>query len=206
MNKANFQTNHEEFDSWMFTYGDLIKRLVEARRVVRTRFEKLELVEAFVLRCAVRWELLVVSDMITSLNRDSSKYASSLGLRLRKHLSYDECKAILYGPRYLDFKSVDDILSFSKKYLVPQLNPFTAITKACRTKIDEFLTIRNFLAHYSDFAKRSFQNLMKKAYNYRHVPEPGAFLISVMPSGQYRWGNYLLTFLKASGDMLGSVR
>jgi len=154
MNKANFKPNHEEFVAWMMTYAELMKRLVEAKRVVRNRFEKLEIVEAFVLRCAVRWELLVVTDMLTSLNRDSSKYASTLGLRLRKHLSYDECKAVLYGPRYLDFKSVDDILSFSKKYLIAKLNPFLAIAKPCRTKIDEFLTIRNFLAHYSDYAKR----------------------------------------------------
>jgi hypothetical protein len=55
MNKANFKLNHEEFVAWMMTYAELMKRLVEAKHVVRNRFEKLEIVEAFVLRCAVRW-------------------------------------------------------------------------------------------------------------------------------------------------------
>ncbi len=72
MNKASFKRCHEEFDSWMLIYGDILKRLVEAKRVVRTKPEKLEIVEAFVLRCTVRWELLVTWDMLTSLNHDST--------------------------------------------------------------------------------------------------------------------------------------
>lgn len=206
MRKASFQKNHEEFDAWMLIYGELLKRLVEAKRVIRIKYEKLEIVEAFVLRCAVRWELLITADIITSLNRDSSQYGSALGLRLRKHLSYDECKAMLYGPRYLDFKSVDDIINFSKKYLSLTENPFQSITNVSRKKINEFLTIRNFLTHYSDFAKRSYINLMKNTYKYRRAPEPGAFLIAVNNSGQYRWGEYIINFLQASADMLKTVK
>ena len=205
MNKASFKRCHEEFDAWMLIYGEMLKRLVEAKRVVRTKPEKLEIVEAFVRRCTVRWELLVTWDMLTSLNRDCSQYAMALGLKLPRHLSYDECKAILYGPRYLDFKGTEDILRFSKKYLVPALNPFLAVPKGVRDRIDEFLLVRNVLAHYSDASIRSYKTLMKDTYDYSRIPEPGAFLISVQSSGQYRWGEYILNFLQASEKMLQSV-
>jgi len=47
---------------------------------------------------------------------------------------------------------------------------------------------------------------MRNTYGYKRVPEPGAFLISVIDGGQYRWGNYLMNFIKASNDMLGSIK
>jgi hypothetical protein len=131
MKKANFDTSHTEFETWIMWYGNFLKRLIEAQRIVRTKVEKLELVEALVLRCAVRWEVLVQEDIITSLNRDSSAYASALGLRLRKHLSRDECKATLVGHRYLDFRSVADIKRFGKNYLSSAHNPFRAISSRC---------------------------------------------------------------------------
>jgi hypothetical protein len=90
MRKADFTKNHDEFEWWVLWYGDFLKRVIEAKRVIRTRFEKQELVEAMVLRCAVRWEFLVIEDIITSLNRDSTAYAKALNLRLRRHPSRDE--------------------------------------------------------------------------------------------------------------------
>ena len=95
MRKADFNTNHTEFENWTVWYGSFLKRLIEAKRIIKTKEEKLELVEALVLRCAVRWELLVEKDIVTSLNQNSSAYASALNLRLRKHFSWDECKAML---------------------------------------------------------------------------------------------------------------
>lgn len=205
MRKADFRTNHREFDTWVMWYGDFLHRVLGAKRVVRTKFEKMELLEALVLRCAARWEVLVTRDIIVSLNRDSTAYASELDLRLRKHLSVDECKAILMGRSYIDFRSVREIKSFGKKYLVDVLNPFSAISKNAAKKIDEFATMRNLLAHYSDAAWRSFRAFMAKRYQYQRVPEPGAFLIRPVRGDEYRWGVYLRAFLGASSDMLAKV-
>ena len=205
MKKSDFSTYHFEFVGWIQWYGDFLYRLVEARRVVRNKFERLELIEAFVLRFAVRWEVLVIEDIITSLNRDSSKYAEALHLRLRKHLSRDECKAILYGHSYIDFRSVEEVKSFGKKYLVSRLNPFGAISTADTKKINEFITMRNLLAHYSDLARRSYNRFMKNRYRYRRVPEPGEFLIAATRSGEYRWGEYFRAFARASDDMMKKV-
>lgn len=205
MKKADFSTNHDEFNTWVLWYGDFLKRVIEAKRVIRTRFEKRELIEALVLRCAVRWEILITKDIITSLNRDSSAYADALGLRLRKHLSRDECKAILIGHRYIDFRSVEEVKGFGRKYLVPMYNPFEGLKNPLVKKINEFLAIRNVLAHYSDFAWRSYYQFMKNRYKYDRVPEPGSFLIAITRAGEYRWSEYLRAFLQASSKMMVQV-
>ena len=206
MRKADFDTSHTEFEIWITWYGNFLKRLIEAQRIVRTKVEKLELVEALVLRCAVRWEVLVQEDIITSLNRDSSAYASALGLHLRKHLSRDDCKAMLVGHRYLDFRSVADIKRFGKNYLSSAHNPFRAISSQCAEKTDEFMTMRNVLAHYSDFAWRSYYRFMQSKYNYTRVPEPGEFLTRTNArSHEYRWSEYLRVFLQCSEDMRAAV-
>ncbi len=205
MRKSSFDKNHAEFESWIRTYGDLLERIIEAKRIVHNKDEKMEIVEAFVLRCAARWEVLVEQDTLTSLNRDSSKYAATLGLRLKKHPSLAECKAMLYGHRYFEFGNTDGIRGFAKSYLVPKFNPFGAITRQDRKRIDDFLLMRNFLAHHSDFSKRRYYDLMSKTYGYQRIPKPGAFLMATTQSGYRRWISFFLTFLRASESMLAAV-
>ena len=109
------------------------------------------------------------------------------------------------GHRYVDFRSVSDIKKFAKNYLSPAHNPFKAISAECTQKIDEFMTMRNVLAHYSDLAWRSYRHFMRDKYKYKRVPEPGEFLVrSNTSSGEYRWSEYLRAFLQCSIDMKGS--
>jgi hypothetical protein len=205
MRKCDFMVNHEEFDSWMLWYGDFIKKAIDAKRIIRKRHEKKELIEAIVLRAAARWEVLIETDIVASINRDPSAYARALNLRLRQHLTKDECKAMVFGHRFLDFKSVGDVKSFGKRYLVPSANPFAAIPRAVGDRIDEFMTMRNLLAHYSDYSWRSYYRFMKNKYKYVRIPEPGEFLISSDRKGS-RWVTYFLNFLKASEKMVKAVK
>jgi hypothetical protein len=206
MKKASFRTNHREFDEWINWYGRFILKLLSAQRVVRYKVEKLELVEALIHRVTVRWEVLVTRDIIISLNRDSSHYAAALGLRLRKHLTMDECEAILTGFRYLDFKSVGDVKGFGKKYLVERLDPFRSISSTHSKAIDEFLTTRNCLAHYSRRSWHAYRHALKSNHGLRRIPEPGEFLVSVnRQTHRFRWDEYLQSFLGASEQMLNSV-
>jgi hypothetical protein len=183
MRKASFKSNHGYFDQELTNYGTFIKRLIE--NAVRTKDARCALVEAFILRCAASWESLVDEDIITSLNRDSSQYSQALDLRLRKLLSYDECKAMLHG-------------------IARNQNPFPAVRPTNRSKIDEFLTARNCVAYRSDFAWRKFERMMKGTCLYKRVPEPSGFKNAV-ENGRSRWEGYLGFFLQASKDMLASV-
>lgn len=217
MRKADFQRNHEEFEKWIVTYAGLLRKLIPARKVILDRnqeqelakTEKAELVEALVIQCAARWEVLVESDIIASLNRDTSEYAANLGLRIRRHLSRDEIEAMVIGRQYLDFRSVGDIKSFGRRFLVPNLNPFQAISKDHAKRIDEFMCIRNLLAHRSSYARRAYRRMTQEHFGYTNIPEPAAFLCVVNPrpvkldvlSRTYRWTDYLDTFLTCSMAM-----
>ena len=88
---------------------------------------------------------------------------------------------------------------------MPSYNPFNAISNRDARRINEFLIMRNFLSHYSDYAKRSYKRFMKSKYSYSRIPEPGDFLIAFSKSREYRWSVYLRTFLRASDDMMKSV-
>jgi hypothetical protein len=207
MKKGNFQENHREFENWINWYFGFTFDLFEERKIFGTRFEKAEFLEAFLLRVVTRWEYLIEKDILISVNHDSSKYANYLGLVLPKHLSMDECEAIITGHRYLDFKSVGDVKSFGKKYLVPEFNPFTAITTNNSKIIDELIIMRNYLAHYSNYSRRTYYNYMRKKLKYSRVPEPGIYLLSysAYPRKTYRWYGYLMYFINTSKQMLKSV-
>ena len=99
MKKASFSKNHRDFENSIDWYGNFLDRQIP----VMSQIDLYELLETFVLRIAARWEVLVVEDLITSLNRDSSKYSAEIGLNIGKHLTKDQSEAILIGHRYIDF-------------------------------------------------------------------------------------------------------
>jgi hypothetical protein len=112
---------------------------------------------------------------------------------------------MLIGHRFLDFRNVEEVVGFGRKYLCSNFNPFGGLRKAEITKLNEFLIMRNLLAHYSDYAWRPYHQFMKNKYRYQRVPEPGGFLISITRSGEYRWGEYLRAFLNASQMMVSRI-
>jgi len=206
MRKCSFEKNHREFEGWIRWYGQFISKLVLAKHVVRTKLQKLELMEALVLRCVVRWEVLVEQDIVASLNRDTSTYSAQTGLSLRKHLTRDECEAILVGHRYVDFRNVGAVKDFGKHYLSPKYDPFSAIPSKLATRIDDFICMRNLLAHYSKLAARTYQNRLAKRFSLRRIPEPGEFLNAVNPkSGMFRRDEYLHAFVETSELMVKAV-
>lgn len=202
MRKADFRNNHQEFDDWIWSYSDFIGDLVTDRRVGFSKSEKRELIEATVHRVCARWDALLELDIVTSLNRDSTRYAKELGLTLRKHLTRDECEAVLFGHRYLDFRSVGDIKSFGKKHLNPTYNPFAAISTTIAKRIDDFFIIRNVLSHYSRYAQRRYERRLKAKHTFARLPKPGDYLLAVDRGAKMmRWTIYFEAFMDASEAM-----
>jgi len=198
MKKASFDKNHREFEGWMDWYGQFLDKHLH----VLSQFEQYEVLEAFVLRIAVRWEVLVIQDIIASLNRDSSKYSAEIGLNLKKHLTRDESEAILIGHKYIDFKNTQQAIDFSKRHLVDKLNPFKLINSNISKKIDQFFTMRNYLAHYSSYAERKYKRMIIKEYKLTRIYEPGAFLSKVDKKTKiYRWADFITTFIRCSQSM-----
>jgi hypothetical protein len=186
---------------------DLLMKIESARRVVKSVQEKRSIFESFVLSICANWEILVEELLVDCLNKDTTKYSDYTGYKLPKDMSREACKAILIGINYLDFKSVEQLKDMSNKILIPECNPFVKIPTSNGKKINEFFTIRNYLAHHSYAAKRALLNVYKSRYNLKTFVEPGVFLLAD-DKGQKipRMGVYINNFLhtaNAMGKFLG---
>ncbi len=132
MRKTSFRRILNTFEIRLTFYADLADRVFKARRMIRYKQEKYELLEAFVLRLVTLWDVFVEELLVGSLNRDGSKYAAHTGLRVRKHLSFDECYALLTGLGYLDIRSVGEAQRIGNQILVE--SPFNVIQEEPRAR------------------------------------------------------------------------
>ncbi len=155
MRKSSFQVTLENFYGNMLWDAEFLMRIEKARTVVKYVYEKRRVFEAYVFSICVNWEILVEDLLIDCFNKDTSAYKSFTGYEIRSHLSRSTCKAIILGVGYFDFKSIEDLKKTANNILVSHCNPFKAISRPNERKINEFFTIRNYIAHYSDFAKKT---------------------------------------------------
>jgi hypothetical protein len=202
MRKGSTDVSLDNFDMWMAEYIRFLSKVLAARRVVGEPREKRELIEAFVLRIAAVWEILVETLLIDCLNKDSSALAKYTGIPLDKHMKRPVCEAIVSGLHYFDFRNVGSLTHRSKQILARRHNPFLAIPKDAAHRIDEFFIFRNYLSHYSSAARRSVMHVYQRSYGRKRFMEPGAFLYAAQRrGGQIRLGDYVDAFLKASAEM-----
>jgi hypothetical protein len=192
----------DDFLHSMNWYIDFLNKVFAAQRVLKGEREKKEVLEAFVFKIHVTWGIFIEELLIDCLNRDTSQYANYMALKVPKHLPRSQCKAILTGLRYVDFRSVSEIKKVAQDILVPENNPFKAIPKSASDKIDEFYKIRNYLAHYSGLARRSLAAMYKRAYGMRRFREPGDFLYSLRRrKDRIRLADYIEAFRDAAEQM-----
>ena len=198
MRKADLGKNHKDFEDDMDWHIEFLTRTLGAKHIIRTKADKVEVVESSVIRICALWEAFVEEELIDCLNIDSTRFSEYLGLGLPKNLSRNLCEAILIGHRYLDFKSVGDIKGLAKKLLPDHANPFQLIKSSTAKRIDEAYLMRNYLSHYSSKSKRALRQMYKKSYNLNRFRKPGDFLLSV--EGQ-RLVRYVKAFWDASKQM-----
>ncbi len=130
MRKTGFKKHHEYFRGTLLWWSGFVFRVASTQDIVQHDGERHELVDTAVLRIGARWEDLIQTDLINCLNRDTSAYAAELGLSLRKHMTRDECQALLFGTGYLDFRSVRELKNFAKRHLASSFNIFSQIPRS----------------------------------------------------------------------------
>ena len=202
MRKSSFEDTFDRFFYWINWYTDLLVKVTEDKRVISFANEKKEIYEAFVLKICATWEIFVEELLVNCLNRDTSQYADYKAVKIPKNLSSNVCMCLITGLGFFDFKSAGDIKGIAKKILVNKFNPFPAIPKKDAARIDEFLIIRNYLAHYSAKSKQSLMCIYKKNYDFKNFREPGDFLFANdKQTKQIRFANYIDSFLNAADEM-----
>lgn len=202
MRKASLEVTFDHFFYWNDVYIDLLNKVIDKKSPFTTKTEKAEVIEGLALKMCSIWEVLVRDIMVDCLNRDSGQYADYMDLRLPRHIPRPQCFAMIVGLGYFDFKSYDDVKQKAKRILVDEFNPFSSVKKSVSDKIDEFFTMRNYIAHYSHTGERSLKKLYQGVYKLTKFRQPGDFLLSIdQKTKSPRMQAYINAFAAATTSM-----
>lgn len=165
--------------------------------------EKSEVYESFVLKICATWETFINDLFTLCLKRDTSEYSKFLGVKLPKRPSVELCKVLITGYRYINFQH---LFNDAKNILTEIHNPFSkgALQRTPqRKRIDEFFSIRNYVAHRSSEAKRKLHKIYQDTYHLKRFKQPGRFLLSPMRKGseEIQFGEFIQVFINTANTM-----
>ncbi len=201
MKKISVIKECDDFFNYLQWHANLTNKILENKSSIFHIAEQREIIEGLVFQIDAMWTIFTKRTMYYCLSFDTSRYSQFHDVKLKKQISFDLARVLLNGSNYLDFRSVDDIKTSSKKILTDKCNPFILISGPNRTIIDEFYTIRNFITHRSSFQHRKLFHVYKKHKLTKFV-QPGSFLLALKPkSTQPRLGFYINAFNDAASEM-----
>ena len=198
MRKADLLANHVPYDDAVSRYRAFIAKIIDAQRVIKTAREKRDLAESVLLRLCAHWERFVDEHLVDCVNCDPSRLSQYLGVTIPKHPTRDLCEGLIFAGGYKDFKDTGALVGYAKKILPEESNPFLALSRTHRKRIDEVYAIRNYLSHYSKRSRRALHDVYKSEYDMKRFIEPGQFLLAY--DGKRIW-SYFDAFDGASVDL-----
>lgn len=181
VNNGEFKTNGYQYTIMYMTRIHsqaefLFAKVLSLRGKLYSDYEASEIIEAFTVKTICDWEWYIEKMICECLNQDTSQLSKELDLKLPKKISIDECIAYLNGLGYFDLKSIGNLKSIGKKVLIESKNPFNNISSPAKKHIDDFYSLRNYVAHKSNKSKRTLLKVYEK-YNQRDFIEVGEFLL-----------------------------
>lgn len=195
MKKSQIDKTFENYIDWNEKYIAIVGHIVNDDGVLPSKSDQCEVMEAFALKICTQWSILCEELLIDALNHDASQYGKYMNLRIPKHNSRDTCEAMIAGLSYFDFKSMRELENVARNILVPNYNLFSVVSRQMQIRIDEFILIRNFIAHGSNKAERALLKMYKDRWRMERFREPGDFLLSFDPKSRQRRINiYLKNF------------
>lgn len=201
MRKASIRANHVRFEARLDSVQGVVERIFHPNSGLDAAERDLCL-EGLALLLASYWEELIDDDFVDALNRDTRQYAAHVGVTLPKNLSRDICFRLLVGSGYLDFRSVEELQRQARNLLVQANNPFRHIRPLFRQVINDFLRLRNYLAHRSQKAYRAYSQMLSDRYQYQRSISPGQFLrVQLAQPRQRRYSYFVDVFRQTSEAM-----
>jgi len=206
MKKGSSETFLDQtFNSFLkslFWYKDFLNKIANTKSKILKPKEKKEIFEGIVVKITAIWEVLAEDLLIDCLTFDTSRYAKTKGTRLTKRPNRSLCQGLITGLGYFNFKNSEDLKATARKFLVDKYNPFKKITRPRCKKIDEFYTLRQYIAHRSNTSKQKLLKMYKNRYHLKRFRKPGYFLLSRdKETDQIRFFNYIGIFFEISDDM-----
>lgn len=183
MSKTSYTTkiinNHKEFEERIEKILQYAEEIIIDLPFQQQKFEIQEkhlILESLILRVCALWEKFLETELILVVGYDPSKLIGEMNIRNITKLNLSLIRAILFSDVFRDFHDIERSKSFFKKYIVNGYNCFNKISSKQVKKIQFIYIIRNYLSHYSEFAKRKLFESYKKEYGLSRFLEPGQFL------------------------------
>lgn len=202
MKKSQIGVTIDNYVNCMNDYIVILNKLADDQTVFSSKGEKIDIIEAFVFKLCAEWEVFVETLLVDCLNKDTSKYSEFMGLKIPKHVTRDQCIAMVSGLGYFDTKGINDLKNVVKNILTSSNNGFKEIKKADGLLIDDLFTIRNYLSHFSYKSERGLKKMYKNRYQLRTFRTPGEFLYAIdKKNKQMRIGNYSDALFRAANSI-----
>lgn len=132
------------------------------------------------------WERYVETRLAAALNHLPNYFLEFHDVRGVKNISAGFAYYIVRsGGRYFDFKSVSDLFSKADGWLGKTDNPFRRLSKSDASYLDALASIRNFVTHGSEAARKVYRRNLKDLYEIKSAPAAGEFALSI----DYRKGS-----------------
>ncbi|MCB0533490.1 MAG: hypothetical protein KDD14_14910 [Saprospiraceae bacterium] len=138
----------------------LFSKVLANRGKLFSDYETSELFEAFSIKTICDWKWYVERMICECLKDDTSKLGEQLDIKLPNSITTDECFGYLNGLGYFDIKSIGNLKSIAKKILKDTKNLFKKISNEAKNKIDDFYSLRNYVAHKSKKSKKTLLELL----------------------------------------------
>lgn len=134
------------------------------------------ILESLILRVCALWEKFLETELVLVVGYNPIKLIEEMNIRNISQMDLSLIRAILFSDIFRDLHDLERSKTFFRKYIVDNYNPFSKISGKQAKKVQFIYTIRNYLSHYSEFAKRKLWESYKKEYALTRFPEPGQFL------------------------------
>lgn len=197
--------NHNSLENdieQIIKYGlEIIDRNSKKAKVFTT-YEKRIIIEGLLLRACARWESFLEIEVVSLVNMDKNKLLDELDLPTNSVVNQRVIKAILFSTSYKDFHDLERSKGFYRRFIADNYNLFDKISKEQINKSRMVYKLRNYLSHYSEFAKKKLEQEYKQTYGYSVFMTPGRFLVS--KSGEH-FETLVHNFSLISSTMKGSL-
>lgn len=173
--KKNHSRLEKNIDT-LIKYGlNLITSTYPALKKHFSNSERNMLLEGLLLRACAYWESFLESELIFLIDLDQTKLKSEFEIGKSTKLADNYIHAMIFSDGYKDFTDIDRSIGYFRKYISDKLNLFEEISGEQKKILKYTYALRNYLAHYSKFAKKKLTH-QYSIYNIKKFTEPGVVL------------------------------
>jgi hypothetical protein len=152
------------------------------------------------------FERFILDILVAQINRDPNRFYKAIGVTFDKHPTVDQCKYLLMGDRYFDFRGHGGLVQVIRKAAgIGSLLEIAAKNKEGRVSFEILVGLRNYVAHQSDQSWQAALMAMRHWEPDRQNLGSAGYWLSVTTNGRSRLERLFTDVEKFCEDMTKAV-